>query len=397
MWRVFRNRRVMAGALIVLALLVVALWPRAVQVDLAPVARGPLVVTIDEEGRTRVRERFVVSAPVGGRVQRIALEPGDEVHRGMALVRVEAVEPALIDDRTRAELSATVEAARAALGQAQAERARAAAALERARGTLARQRELVAAGAISRDEVEATETEARSAEEALRAAEFSVARAGHELQVARARLQQPAAGRGGTVISSPVDGVVLRRFRESEGVVPAGEPLLEIGNATRLEVVADLLSTDAVRVAPGAAVLIEQWGGDHALRGRVRRVEPAGFMKVSALGVEEQRVNVVVDFDDPDRAGRELGDGYRVEVRIVIWEEQDVLKVPVASLFRRGDDWAVFVLEGGRARLRPVRIGRRSGTEAQVLAGVEQGDALVIHPPDALGDGVRATERGRGE
>jgi HlyD family secretion protein len=393
MWRVFRNRRVLAGALVVGALIVVALWPRAVQVDVAAVGRGPLAVTIDEEGRTRVRERFLITAPVGGRVERVTLEPGDEVRQGMSLVRVEAVEPALIDVRTRAELSAAGEAARAALGQARAERARAEAALERTRATLGRQRELAAAGAISRDEVEATETAARSAEEALRAAEFSVARAEHELQVARARLQAPARGGGGTTITSPIDGVVLRRFRESAGVVPAGEPLLEVGHAGRLEVVADLLSTDAVRVTEGAPVLIEQWGGDDQLRGGVRRVEPAGFMKVSALGVEEQRVNVVIDFDDAERAGQALGDGFRVEVRIVVWEEADVLKVPVASLFRRGGEWAVFVLEGGRARSRPVTIGRRSGTEAQVLDGVAAGDLVVLHPPDALADGVRAAAR----
>jgi HlyD family secretion protein len=394
MWRVFGNRRLLAGALLVLALLVVALWPRAVQVDVAAVARGPLAVTIDEEGQTRVRERFLISAPVGGRVQRIALEPGDEVQKGMALVRVEAVEPALLDVRTRAELNAAVEAARAALGQAQAERARAEATRDRVRATLARQRELVAAGAVSRDEVEATETQARSAEEAARAAAFSVVRAEHELQVARARLRQPAGGGGGTTIASPIDGLVLRRFRESEGVVPAGEPLLEIGHPGQIEVVADLLSTDAVRVEPGAAVRIEQWGGDEGLGGRVRRVEPAGFMKVSALGVEEQRVNVIIGFDDPDRAGRALGDGYRVEVRIVVWEAADVIKAPVASLFRRGDDWAVFVLDGGRARLRPVRLGRRSGTEAEVLEGLTPGDVVVIHPPDALADGVRARQRG---
>jgi HlyD family secretion protein len=393
--RGLRNWRLVAGVVVVGALLAVALWPDPIAVDVAPVVRGPLVVTIDHEGETRVRERFVISAPVAGRVQRIGLEPGDPVTRGMTLARLTPAAPALIDVRTRSELGGAISATQAALGQAQAERARAEAALQRARTTLRRQRELAAAGVVSRDETEARETEVRTAEEALRAAEFSAARAEHELGVARARLQQPSSGGGVMEIAAPIDGVVLRRFRESEGVVPPGEPLVEIGNADRLEVVADLLSTDAVRVSAGAPVLIEQWGGDHELRGRVRRVEPAGFMKVSALGVEEQRVNVIVDFEDPERAGRELGDAYRVEVRIVTWEEEDVLKVPVSSLFRRGDEWAVFVMDASRAALRTVKLGRRNGTEAQVLDGVAEGETVVVHPPDTLADGVRLTERPR--
>jgi HlyD family secretion protein len=395
MRRLFRNWKLLAGVAVVAVLLAVALAPAATQVDRAPVTRGPLVVTIDHEGETRVRERFVITAPVAGRVQRIGLEPGDPVERGTTLARLTPVSPALLDVRTRAELTGAVSAAEAALGQARAERARALAALDRARTTLQRQRELAAAGVVSKDEMEARETEVRTAEEALRAAEFSVARAGHELEIARARLQQPDGGGGSMAITAPIDGVVLRRFRESEGVVPAGEPLVEIGNADRLEVVADLLSTDAVRVRAGAPVLIEQWGGDDELRGRVRRVEPSGFMKISALGVEEQRVNVIVDFEDAERAGRELGDGFRVEVRIIAWEAPDVLKVPVSALFRRGDDWAVFVVEDGRAHLRTVEIGRRDGTEAQVLQGVTEGESVIVHPPDTIADGARVAERPR--
>jgi HlyD family secretion protein len=395
MRRLFRNWKLLAGVAVVAVLLAVALAPAATQVDRAPVTRGPLVVTIDHEGETRVRERFVITAPVAGRVQRIGLEPGDPVERGTTLARLTPVSPALLDLRTRAELTGAVSAAEAALGQARAERARALAALDRARTTLQRQRELAAAGVVPTDEIDARETEVRTAEEALRAAEFSVARAGHELEIARARLQQPDGGGGSMAITAPIDGVVLRRFRESEGVVPAGEPLVEIGNADRLEVVADLLSTDAVRVRAGAPVLIEQWGGDDELRGRVRRVEPSGFMKISALGVEEQRVNVIVDFEDPERAGRELGDGFRVEVRIIAWEAPDVLKVPVSALFRRGDDWAVFVVEDGRAQLRIVEIGRRDGTEAQVLQGVTEGESVIVHPPDTVADGARVAERPR--
>jgi HlyD family secretion protein len=390
-----RRWKLLAGVALVALLLAVALAPGTTQVDFAAVTRGPLVVTIDHEGETRVRERFLVTAPVAGRVQRIVLEPGDPIERGTTLARLTPVSPALLDVRTRTELAGAVSAAEAALGQARAERARALAALERSRTTLRRQRELADAGVVPTDEIDARETEVRTAQEAARAAEFSVARAGHELEIARARLQQPEGGGASMAITAPIDGVVLRRFRESEGVVPAGEPLVEIGNADRLEIVADLLSTDAVRVPAGAPVLIEQWGGDHALRGRVRRVEPSGFMKISALGVEEQRVNVIIDFDDPERAGRELGDAFRVEVRIITWEASDVLKVPVSALFRRGDDWALFVVENGRAQVRAVQLGRRTGVEAEVLEGVRDGESVIVHPPDTIGDGVRVAERPR--
>jgi HlyD family secretion protein len=265
--------------------------------------------------------------------------------------------------------------------------------VERLRSLLPRQQELAAAGAISRDELEATQTSLKAAEEALRAADFSVDRAEYDLQMARARLQQPTAGGRVIVITSPVDGAVLKRLRESEAVVQAGEPLVEVGDPNQLEVVADLLSTDAVRVQPGARVFIDQWGGGRALEGRVRRVEPSGFTKISALGVEEQRVNVVIDFVDPAGAAKALGDAYRVEVRIVIWEMADVLKVPVGSLFRRDESWAVFRVENGRARTQLVEIGERNAMEAQVTSGLNAGDTVVLHPPDTLADDTRVTER----
>ena len=395
MRRVLRHVRLAATVVVVLAIGAVALWPEAMDVDVAPVEQGPMQVTIDEEGETRVRERFVVSAPVTGRLQRIALEPGDPVVRGQTVVaRLMPVESPLINPRTSAELTAAVDAARAAVGQAQAERARAAAGLDRARSTLERQQRLVEAGVIARDDLEASETAVKTAEEALRAAEFTVARVEYELQLASARLDAPTAAGRSVDIVAPVDGVVLRRLRESEAVVPAGEPLVEIGDPGRLEVVADLLSTDAVRVSPGAPVLIEQWGGGYPLEGRVRRVEPSGFVKISALGVEEQRVNIVVDFVDVAAAAQKLGDGYRVEVRVVVWREDDVLKVPVGSLFRRGDEWAVFVVEEDRARLQAVQLGQRNEIEGQVTNGLSPGQTVVVHPPDILADGIRITIRG---
>jgi HlyD family secretion protein len=394
--RHFRNRRVLAGLGLVTALAAVGFWPSPVPVDTAVATRATLRVTVDEEGETRVRDRFVVSAPVAGRVLRIELEPGDAVKRGETVIATFLAGATVpLDARTRAEAEAAVEAARAALGSARAERERAQAALALARSELERHHELARQQIVSRQALEARQTETRAAEEAARAAEFATARAAHQLEMAQARLLPAGVALSGRPLAlrSPIDGVVLRRLRESEAVVPAGEPLVEVGDPRRLEIVSDLLSSDAVQVRPGAQVLLEQWGGDHALRARVRRVEPSGFMKVSALGVEEQRVNVVMDFEDPLEAWSALGDGYRVEVRIVVWEGAGVLTVPTSSLFRRGDAWAVFAVRGGRAALSPVAIGRRNGVAAEVLSGLREGDSVVLHPSDALGHGTRVARR----
>lgn len=394
MIRLLKNPRVIVGALIIAGVIAVALWPEAVEVDVVRVERGPMLVTIDEEGETRVRDRFVVSAPVSGRLQRIELEPGDSVVRGKTVVaRLIPAAPALLDQRTIAELTAAVEAVRAAVGQAQAERDRAAAALARAQSSLRRQQELSNAGLASRDELELAQTTVKTAEEARRAAEFSVARAERELQAARARLTPSAAGGRAVDVIAPVSGVVLKRVRESESVVPVGDSLLEIGDPANLEIVADLLSTDAVKVSPGAAVLIDQWGGDHPLNARVRRVEPSGFTKISALGVEEQRVNVVMDLTDGAAAARQLGDGYRVEVRVVIWRDEMALKAPIGALFRSGTQWAVFVVTGEVARQQAVRLGQRNDREGQITGGLAEGQEVVLHPPDTLRDGQKVSIR----
>jgi HlyD family secretion protein len=389
-----RYSRLLIGLLVVAGIVAMAMWPESLEVDVTTVAEGPLLVTIDEDGETRVRDRFVVSAPVAGRLARIELEPGDAVRRGQTiLARLTPGEAPLLDPRTRGEFGAAVEAARAAVGQAQAERERTAAALALARSTLQRQQALEKAGAIARDALEQSQTAVLTSEEAARAAEFTVRRAEQELQVASARLLAPAPGGRMITVVAPVDGVVLRRVRESEAIVGPGEPLIELGDPARIEVIADLLSTDAVRVKPGAEVLIEQWGGDDSLSARVRRVEPSGFMKVSALGVEEQRVNVVIDFADPAAVAKLLGDGYRVEVRIVTWREEKVLKAPVGSLFRRDAGWAAFVVEMGIAHLRPVEIGQRNDTDVQIVKGLTAGETLVLHPPDTLADGMRVVMR----
>jgi HlyD family secretion protein len=402
-WNDKRSITRVAGGTLLVSLLAWAFWPRPELADLAVIERAPLQVTLDEEGETRVRDRFVVSAPLAGRVLRIELEPGDPVEAGKTvLATFQPQTPTLLDARSRAEAEAGARAARASLERARADRDRAGAELEFAEAEVERFRRLAADRIVSEEELESAELEARSRTEALEAAEFAAQTARYQLEVARARLLEgsalggnPHGGEVGSPISlySPVDGVVLRRLRESEAVVPAGEPLLEVGEPEKLEIVADYLSADAVKIRPGGRVLIEEWGGEGRLEGVVRRVEPSGFMKVSALGVEEQRVNVVVDFVDPPEARSGLADGFRVELRVVLWEGEEVLQVPTGSLFRNDDDWVVFAVEGGRARLRKVEIGRQGGLVAEVLSGLEEGDRVILHPGDSVVDGLRVDSR----
>ena len=379
-------------------LLIMAFWPKSAAVDLATIVRGSLTVTIDEEGKTRVRERFVVSAPVAGQVQRIELQPGDKVVKDTTIIAVfSPADPVLLDVRTRTEAEASVKSAEAGLGRAKAERERAAAVERHAKSELARMRNLYKSAIVSQQAVASAENDARTAEEALKAAEFSVAGAEQDVAVARARLlsasRTPGEVQKPIVISSPITGVVLKRLRESASIVPAGEPLVELGDPRRLEIVSDFLSTDAVKMRPGFAVQIVRWGGVGELRGRVRRIEPEGFMKISALGVEEQRVSVLIDFEDSFEAWKRLGDGYRVEVQVIVQEAKDVIKAPTGSLFRNGENWAVFKAENGVARLRTVEIGPRNDSEAQVLKGLAKGDVVIVHPSDSIKDGVRIAPR----
>jgi HlyD family secretion protein len=396
MLKLLANRRVLIAVGVVAGLLAVALWPTAVAVDVAAVSRGPIAVTVDEEGVTRVRDRFVVSAPLAGRVLRIELEPGDSVKRGQAVARVRAEAPPLLDARTRAEAQAAVESLRATLGRSRAEEQRAKTALAQSQRELARARELAASGLSTPQVTDTREAEMRTAEEAVNAATFAVRAAASELQRAEARLAPSVPDVSGRVVTvaAPADGVVLRRLRESESVVPAGDPLLEVGDPRQLEIVSDLLSTDAVRVKPGYRAIIEQWGGDHELEAKVRRVEPAGFTKISALGVEEQRVNVILDFLNPTEAWAALGDAYRVEVRIVIWEAAHAVKVPTSALFRAGQQWSVYVVQEGRAVSRVVELGHQTGQEAEVLKGLDEGEQVIVHPADTLSNATRITRRG---
>ena len=398
--KITRSRLVaFAIAAVVVLLLAWALLPKPVPVDLEAVTRGPLAVTVDEEGETRVRDRYLVSAPVAGKVLRIELEPGDGVRAGETVLAVfQPGDPALLDARARAEAQARVRAAQSALGSAGAERDRAASEHALAAAEADRARRLAGEEIVSRERLDSAVTAERSAAEALAGAEFAAASARHELERARASLLQAGGeasdGGGRSTLRSPIDGVVLRRFRESEAVVAAGAPLLEVADPARLEIVSDLLSTDAVRVSAGDRVLIEQWGGGETLRGAVRRVEPSGFTKVSALGVEEQRVNVIVDFEDPRAAWERLGDGYRVELAIVVWERPDALRVPTGALFRAPDGtWAVYAAEDGRIVQKGVDIGHRNDLHAEVLSGLEEGERVAVHPSDAVTEGVEFVER----
>lgn len=391
-----KRRLVIWGSvgLVALLLLIWAMAPRPQLVDTVRVERGPLRVTLDHEGKTRVRDRFVVSSPLAGRVLRIEAEPGDAVVAGETLLAtLEPSEPVLLDARSRAQAEAQVAAARAALEQARAERQRAEAESDLAATELLRIRRLAGDGIVSQEALDQAAARAESAAEAATAAAAAVRTALGELEAANAMLLEPGDGSGsrrlGTLaLRSPVDGVVLRRYQESEAVVPAGEPLLEVADPQQLEIIADYLSADAVKMRPGMPAEIHQWGGEHELAARVRRVEPSGFLKISALGVEEQRVWVVLDLDAPYEEWASLGDGYRVEVRVIVWRDEAVLKAPTSSLFRHGDAWAVFAVDRGEARLREVEVGRRNGLAAQILSGLEEGERVIVHPPDSVGDGV---------
>lgn len=395
MFRLLRNVRVWLAIAVVGGLVAVALWPKTMPVETATIGRGALVVTVDEEGRTRVRDRFVVAAPVAGRVLRIELEPGDAVRAGDVIARLQPEAPALLDARSRAEAEAALVSARAAAGRAKADEQRVRAALSQAEREFSRAKALVAESLGTTQQLDARDADVRTLQEQLNAATFASRVADAEVERAQVRLAPAAVERGGRVVPvlAPVDGVVLKRVRESETVVPAGDALLEIGDPRQLEIVVDLLSLDAVRVKAGARVLVEQWGGDHALEATVKRIEPSGFTKISALGVEEQRVNVILTFTDAASAWKALGDGYRVEARIVTWEAADVVKVPTGALVRAGDQWAVFVVKDGRAARLPVTLGHQNGQEAEVTSGLEPGSEVILHPGDTIAAGVKVNRR----
>lgn len=371
---------------------IIALQPSPVRVEVARIERGLLRVTIDAEGKTRVRDRFVVAAPVAGRLARIELRRGNTVERGAVVARIDPLPMAPLDPRQLAEARARVAAAEQLKNEAGSVVEHARADCEQARREFARAEKLIETGDVSRQEFERARNAEQTCRQQVDAAQFRSAAAASDVEVAKAALiavQQ--AGQSGqsektatVLVRAPVAGRVLRVPEESERVVTAGTPLLELSN-TSLEIVIDVLSTDAVKVKPGAEVLVEGWGGEQALQARVRLIEPSGFTKVSALGVEEQRVNVVADFvGDPGP----LGDGYRVEARLVIWEADSVLRAPASALYRKGQGWGVFVVENGQARERQVEIGHRTAFEVEVLRGIDKDAEVILHPNNQIADGA---------
>jgi HlyD family secretion protein len=365
------------------------------------VERGAISVTITDEGKTRVKDVFVVSAPVPGLMRRIELEPGDQVTAGETIVaRIEPSDPSFLDVRTQAEAQAAVRAAEAAEKYAAAQVRRAEAELDFANAEFARYRGLAERNTVSENDLDAAERRARTSSAALEEAKANLNVGRSQLEQARAKLMAPNTERSSRGADcecinaySPVSGAILRVLKKSEGVVASGAPLVEIGDPSRLEIVVDLLSTDAVRVEVGQRVLIEAWGGSPALEGTVTRIEPFGFTKISALGIEEQRVNVRIDLvDSPDHWAR-LGHGYRVEPRIILAEASDILTVPRAALFRDGDQWAVFVAENDTAVLRIVELGLSNAFAAEITSGLAVGERVVLQPSDRVSAGSRLQPR----
>jgi HlyD family secretion protein len=385
-------------ALAIVGGLALGFMPRAVPVETVAVAKGPLQVTVEEEGKTRVRDRYVISAPVAGHARRIDLKVGDAIKAGQTVALIEPVRSSALDPRTRAEAAAAVRAAEAVAGAA-TEKARASALqADLARQELERAESLRKSSFVSAQALDKARSEFDRSQAARTAADHDVSAAKFELERARAALAyaMPSPGRSAAdtlKVRSPVDARVLKVAHESEGTVQPGTPLIEVGNSESLEVEVEVLSIQAVKITPGARVLFDRWGGDKALQGKVRVVEPTGFTKISALGVEEQRVRVIVDFTSPREEWQRVGDGYRVEARFVVWEGADVLQVPASALFRHNNGWAVFVVDGGHARMRPIETGQRNGLSVQVLSGLSAGDTVIAHPDDKVSDGRRVKSR----
>ncbi|KRI00693.1 efflux RND transporter periplasmic adaptor subunit [Curvibacter sp. PAE-UM] len=389
------RKKLWTGGSVLLAvlLLVWAFWPQATEVELGAVSRGPFERAVQEDGKTRLRERYVVSTPLTGRVQRIALKQGDSVARDAVLATLWPVMPGLLDERARQEQNERIGAMEAAVRRASANVERARAALDQAVADLKRSETLAQQGFVSPTQNETGRLTVRLRQKELDSARQEEDATGHEL--AQARIAIRTFSQGGTTaqrswaIKSPVTGKVLKVSQQSESLVQAGTPLLELGDPGDLEVVVDLLTEDAAQVKPGTPATLANWGGAQLLQARVRLVEPAAFTKISALGVEEQRVNVVLDILSPREQWNALGDGYKADVRIVVQTEKDALKVPVSALFPSGARAALYAVEGGRARLHEVEVLARNGSEAWVKSELAPGTEVILFPPSSLKDGER--------
>lgn len=384
------------GGLLLVALIAWGLWPKPVVIETGTVARGPLTVRVSEEGKTRVRNRYVVAAPVAGKMRRLPFKPGDEIKAGETLLTT--IEPAitpLLDPRARAQAEAVVSMREASRKQAAETLEARNAALKMADADRDRMRAVTRAGSLSESDRDKMEADADMKAAEVRAAEFSLQVIDYELAQARAALARPEADTAGNLVEvkSPVSGRVLKVMQESETIVTPGTQILEIGDPADIEIEAEILSRDAVSIKPGDSVEVEQWGGETALKGRVRRVEPAAFTKISALGVEEQRVIVLSDLVDIPEAAKGLGDRYRVEVRVATWHSDDVLVVPAGALFREGNMWKTYLFKNNTATLTPVEAGHSDGRFTEILSGLSAGDELLLHPPDTVKDGTPVIKR----
>ncbi len=380
-----------AAAALAAALLAIALRPRPVRVEVTPLRRGPMRVTIDEEGRSQVKQRYDVAAPLSGHLLRLSLRPGDPVNQGDEVAHILPTDAPLLDPRARAEQQARIHAFEAAAAQSGASVVRARVAMATARDDLRRKEELARAGALAARDLELARGDAATRTQELAEAEFAARVVDHQLGEARAALERGRAGKlDDLAVLAPTAGQVLRVVHESEGVVSPGTALLEIGDPATIEIAADLLTVDAVKVRPGMPAFVDHWGGPAALAARVRRVEPSGFTKISALGVEEQRVRVLLDLVGDPSTWFTLRDGFRVEVHVVSWQRDSVLRAPASALFRTGDGWAAYVVEGGRIRERRLEVGEQSPEVAEIRGGLREDELLVLHPGESLHEGSRA-------
>ena len=399
MWRILRRLVWLVVLAVIVAGIVLAFRPQPVLVDTAIVDRGPLRVTVDEDGRTRIRERYIVSAPLNGRLQRVRLDPGDSVQQNETVVAtIEPLDPSLLDERTLAETRARVSAAEAEIKRAESLVERAKVTLDQAEAELGRVHRLAEQGGASTEEVETAQLGFRTAERDHQAARFSREIAQFERDLARAALTRSSgkpddASAEYLVIKAPISGKVLRVFEENSRVITPGTQLLEIGDPSDLELEIDVLSSDGVQIRPGQDVVIDHWGGDQPLHGTVRLIEPSAFTKISALGVEEQRVNVIVDLTAPPEERPGLGDAFRVEAHIVTWHDDDTLKIPTSSLFRSGDDWCVFAVRDGVSQQVTVKPGRRNSLEVEINDGLNEGDEIVLYPGDRIQHGTQVERR----
>jgi HlyD family secretion protein len=388
----------LAILLLISAALFYGFQPQPRLVDIAMAARGPMRMSVEEEGKTRVIDRYVVSAPVAGTSCRVDLDVGDPVEKDQTLITIEPLKSQALDPRSWAEAQSRVAAAESALRAAEQTAMSTQAEAEQADNELSRIKPLAKAGHISQDRLDQTATLARRTRAANRSAEFAVDVARYELEAARTALSytgvkgesNPVAN---VLVRAPVSGRLLALDQECEDVVAAGQPLLVIGDTRSLEIETDVLSADAVKIKPGIRVKYHRWGGTKALDGQVRIVEPVGFTKVSALGVEEQRVLVISDITSESSQWQSLGDGYRVETEFILWEADDVLQIPASALFRFNDHWAVFVVENGKAIRRLVKVGKHNGLSAEILEGLTQGESVITHPDNTIDDQVPVKQR----